>query len=120
VNVCGIKWPFRLNAGRVSVSRETQHVKESLMQIIGMAPGEYLMKPDFGCKVHRRVFDPVNVMALAQGDIEEAIRRWEQRVNVWSVTATVPDNSSGQTQIEVTFEVKGLIQPVTTTATIGG
>jgi len=90
MNITGIKYPFQFHRGRVALSQNGQHLKESIMQIIGTAKGEYLMMPSFGSGVHRRVFDPVNVVALVDGDIREAVRIWEPRVEIVKVEANIP------------------------------
>jgi phage baseplate assembly protein W len=90
--ICGIKFPFQFHAGQVALSKGEQHIKESIMQIIGTAKGEYLMNSEFGTNIRRRIFDPVNVVALLESDIAEALRRWEPRVELMKIS----NSSSGQ------------------------
>jgi phage baseplate assembly protein W len=119
MNITGIKYPLGLHNGRVMLSTGEQHVKESIMQILGTGKGEYLMKPDFGSGLPARVFDPVNVMALAQGDVVEAIRIWEPRAEIRRVTANVDPNEQGVVTLSVEFTLKGQEQPVQANLTIG-
>ena len=41
------------------------------------------MRPDFGCRIHELIFEPANeeTAILASRYIEEAIKRWEPRIN---------------------------------------
>jgi len=119
IDITGIKHPFRFHRGRVALSCNEQHLKESIMQIIGTAKGEYLMMPSFGSDVHRRVFDPVNVVALVDGDIHEAVRIWEPRVEILGVNARLEQSDLGTVGIEIEFRAKGQREPMRADMTIG-
>lgn len=106
----GISFPFRFVNGRVAISNGVQHVKESVMQILGTAKGEYLMRPTFGSDLFRRVFQSTNVVALAEGDVREALRIWERRVKVNSVTSSIDESHLGVVRLGVDFTVKDLGQ----------
>lgn len=69
----GVKWPLTFKNGRVETSSGDQHVKEGVSQLLTFARGEYLMRPQIGCDLHRRAFDPINQAALAEHDIRSAI-----------------------------------------------
>ena len=114
----GISFPFRFVNGRVAVSSGVQHIKESVMQVLGTAKGEYLMRPTFGSDLFRRVFQPTNVVALAEGDVREALRVWEQRVKVNSVSSSVDESELGVVRLGVDFTVKDLGQSAQTEQTI--
>lgn len=86
-DVCGISWPLRFTGGRLAVSSGEDHLRENLAQVIGTAKGEYLGRPDFGCDLHSRVFDPVNTGALMDGDIKEAAAQFEPRLEITEVTS---------------------------------
>ena len=119
MDITGIKFPFGFKRGRVALSRNEQHLKESIMQIIGTAKGEYVMLPAFGSGVHRRVFDPVNVVALVDGDIREAIRIWEPRVEILKVSAGLEHSDLGTVGIAVEFRMKGQREPIRADMTVG-
>ena len=106
------------------------------MQIIGTSKNEYLMKPNFGADLRRRVFDPVNVAALVEGDISAAIRQFEPRVDLLRVSTNQDGGQSamqpglqvlpgisiaelGVLNIEVAFRIKGQNEPTMVTVAIG-
>jgi phage baseplate assembly protein W len=69
-------------------------VRQSIWVILGTAPGERVMRPDFGCGIHDLVHMP-NTAAL-RGMVEQRVRdaltRWEPRIDVVDVRVeTVPD-----------------------------
>lgn len=84
--ILGFASPFRFENGRVAVSAGETHIQQNIMRIIGTAKGEIPFRPDFGCDIHRRVFDPINATALADGDIRDAIAKWEPRAEIIEVT----------------------------------
>lgn len=103
----GIKWPLELYAGRVSVSQGTDHIKESVRQIIAIGKGEYLMKPEFGCDLNRRVFDPVNAVAMIDGDVREALRAFEPRVSVNDTSTDLSRAAEGIVGAVIGFTITG-------------
>jgi hypothetical protein len=82
----GFAHPFRFHNGQVDVSSGVTHIQHNIMRIIGIAKGEIPFRPDFGCDIHRRVFDPINATALADGDIRAAVAKWEPRAEIIEVT----------------------------------
>jgi len=105
--ITGIKWPFTLHLGKVALSRDENHIKESVSQIIGIGRMEYLMRPTLGCSLVERVFDPVNVQALVEGDIKEALERWEPRVKFIRVRGEMKDVPLGKVRMVIEFIIKG-------------
>lgn len=85
----GMKWPFQFRNGSVAMSAGDQHTKEGIMQVIGTAPGEVPLLSNWGCGIHRRVFDPTNQAALAEDDIVEAVARLMPGVDITKVRLEV-------------------------------
>lgn len=83
--ITGWSWPFRFENGRVATSTGVEHLKDNVRNIIATGRLEVPMQPEYGCDLNRRVFDPVNTLALAEGDIREAIARFEPRVRILDV-----------------------------------
>jgi len=98
----GLKFPFRFNArsGGADVStstvREHEHIRESIIQILGTRPGERFMHPEFGSKLKDLVFEQNDsvLKGLIRHHVIDAIRRWEKRVIVTDVSF---DDSSQNT-----------------------
>lgn len=110
--VKGIKFPLEFHAGRVVISEDVQHIKESVVQIIGTGKGEYVLKPDFGSNLSKRIFDPVNISGLVTIDIREALRKYEKRIKLTNVEATLSQAHLGQVNLAITFHLKGRSEPV--------
>lgn len=102
----GIKFPLQFHAGSVVTSTNTDHIRESVLQILAIGKKEYLMRPDFGCDLHRRIFTPVNIIALARGDIEATIKRYETRIDLLGVSLNLDRAPEGVLAINIDFRLK--------------
>ena len=104
----GIHFPVELDSsGRVALSEYEQNIEESLRIIIGTRPGERVMRPEFGCRVHELVFHPNNeaTAALAAFYVREAILKWEPRVDSIKVVAHPDPSQENVMIIKVTYRV---------------
>jgi phage baseplate assembly protein W len=94
----GLAFPLRVDArGGVALSHEDEDVREAIAVILGTAPGERPMRPEFGCGIHDYVFESVDaylVGRLAQ-EVRQALDRWEPRVDVLEVELSIEPNAEG-------------------------
>ena len=84
----GFGFPMRVNAtGGIAMVTDHQELEESMRLILGTAIGERPMRPEFGCRIHDRLFDSINssTFATVEEDVQDAIRMWDPRVNVEQV-----------------------------------
>lgn len=89
----GTGWAFppRVSArGGMALVAGTDEIDGALRMILSTAPGERVMRPEFGCAAWDHVFDPANgsTIGLIEQAVSDAVRRWEPRVEVSAVTAT--------------------------------
>lgn len=112
----GAGWSFPLRAdasGGVALSTGTREIEESIRLILGTAPGERPMRPDFGCAVHDYVFAPAN--AATAGDIADAVRtslrRWEPRIDLRGVDVSFDAVDVGTLYVQVSYSVRGTNDP---------
>jgi hypothetical protein len=90
------------------LSRVEEDIKEAIWIILSTALGERLMHPDFGCAIHDLVFAPNNTStaALARFYVEEALVRWEPRIDVDEVEVQADPAHPNQLLISITYRVK--------------
>ena len=89
----GLKYPFRFQSisGGTEVStattREHEHIRESILQILGTRQGERFMNPEFGSRLNDLVFEQNDevLKGLIRHYAIDAIKRWEKRVEVTCV-----------------------------------
>jgi len=104
----GLKFPVGLDArGNVALSEYEQNIEESILIILGTAPGERVMRPDFGCKIHDFVFWPNNpsTASLVGFYVREALVKWEPRIEDVRVTAAPDPDRENVMLIDITYRV---------------
>jgi phage baseplate assembly protein W len=93
----GLKYPFQFQSvsGGTEVSaattQEHEHIRESILQILGTRQGERLMNPEFGSRLNDLVFEQNDevLKGLIRYYVIDAVRKWEKRVEVQSVSFDV-------------------------------
>ena len=116
----GIAFPMRLGTlGDLALSDGEDSVRDAITIILGTSPGERLMRPEFGCRVHELVFESVD--ALTAGRIEHEVRvaldRWEPRIDVLDVAVNASAQLDGVLRIEIAYrlrasnDVRNLVYP---------
>ena len=80
--------------GGIALLTGTDEIDAALRMILSTAPGERVLRPDFGCAAWDHVFDPGNgtTIGLVEQAVDDAVRRWEPRVEVLGVRATAVDD----------------------------
>jgi uncharacterized protein len=106
----GWKFPVQIDpiTGRVGMSEAEQDIKESIYIILATAPGERLMRPDFGCGIHDLVFSTMNsaTLGLFESRVREAITRWESRVEITNLEVFTKEPSKGKLEINLSCMVR--------------
>jgi len=83
-------------------------IRQSIRMILGTAPGERLMRPDFGCGIHDLVFavnDTATATMVAQS-VREALTSWEPRIDVLDVYAAPDTADRNRLLIEINYQVR--------------
>jgi hypothetical protein len=90
----GPAFPVAVSDGALPLHSGDQKIQESIWLILATAPGERVMRPDFGCGIHDLLFaaNTAQTRALAVQRVQDALTRWEPRIDVLSVDASVPDD----------------------------
>ena len=94
--------------GRVATAEYEDDIRQSILIILETSPGERVMRPNFGCGIHELVFTSVDTTAiqLIKSSVEEALRRWEARVEVIGVTVDEASTREGRLLVEIEYEVR--------------
>lgn len=113
-----IGWKFPVSAdlatGRIKTSSYADNVAESIKLILLTKKGERMMKPDFGCNISRYMFDILDITTLKQIEleIEEAIKKWEYRIDNLQVQVQEDSEQEGQLIINVRYNLLNNSEPV--------
>jgi hypothetical protein len=105
----GWKFPVQLDdRNGVARSSEAEDIEEAIRIILSTAPGERVMRPEFGCGINDYVFSVVNTTTLTQikNAVERALALYEPRIRVESVTAEADETRSGHLLIGIDYTVR--------------
>lgn len=82
----GNGWKFPITpdemTGRIEECSCEESIRQSIYLIIMTRKGERVMRPDFGCDIHKFMFDTVDytTLTMMKHAVEEALIRWEPRI----------------------------------------
>jgi Bacteriophage baseplate protein W len=104
----GLAFPMGLDAtGSIKLVSHDRELEESIRLIIGTAPGERPMRPEYGCGIHNYIFasvDPDTAGRMAS-EVRSALVRWEPRIDVRGVDVTVDPEDHTRAFIEIKYSV---------------
>lgn len=77
------------NAGPIAEAAKDDKITQSIWMILTTAPGERVMRPDFGCGLNQLVFANLSQETIGQvtNAVTLALARWEPRIQVLAVNA---------------------------------
>lgn len=105
----GWNFPPMLNEqGTVALTGDEDEIRQSIRIILGTGPGQRVMRPEFGCRIHELVFAPNNntTAGLASRYVSEALGRWEPRIDVQRVDVTPDPDEPARLLITVEYRVR--------------
>jgi phage baseplate assembly protein W len=105
----GLAFPLQVDRrGGIALARDEQDIDQAIQLILGTAPGERPMRPEFGCGVHDFVFDSIdaNTVGRMEEAIREALDRWEPRIQVMTVGFDLGNADNGLLTIDIGFRVR--------------
>ena len=107
----GTGWAFPVGVdarGRIALVRRERDVEEAMMMILLTPPGQRVMRPDFGCRIHELVFaaNDASTEGLAIYYVEEALTRWEPRIALRQVSAEADPTAPGRLLVRIDYEIK--------------
>ncbi|MEO7497219.1 MAG: GPW/gp25 family protein [Massilia sp.] len=106
----GWAFPVQLDmaTGRVADAAYEDDIRQAIRIIIETAPGERVMRPDFGCGVHALVFEATDTTLLqrVRSEVEAALTRYEARIELTSIGVAAGPDSDGQLLIELEYRVR--------------
>jgi len=96
------------NRGGIEMVEAEWSVRQAILMLIATRPGERVMRPQYGCHLHRLVFSPNDdtTAGLAIHYVRLAIERWEPRIDVIHLDAMGSRNDREQSQLEISLEYR--------------
>ena len=105
----GLAFPLQVNPrGAVALAAGERDIEQSIRIILETAPGERVMRPEFGCRVHELIFAPNNAATegLMIHYVKEALDRWEPRIEVREIEVTTDPGSPSTLLAEIKYTVR--------------
>jgi phage baseplate assembly protein W len=105
----GFYWPLQVDhTGSIRMTDGAPDLDRSMAVILATAPGERVMRPQFGCKIWDLLFEPVtaNLLGLMAQAVRDALAQWEPRVEVEDVRTEPDSNDATLIMITVIYRVK--------------
>ena len=103
----GLSFPLRVEDGKIAWSGYDESIRESIMLILGTAKGERIMRPDFGCGIQELGFsiNDTSTASLAIFYIEEALKKWEPRIELMRVDADADSKDADRLNISIEYRI---------------
>jgi phage baseplate assembly protein W len=105
----GLAFPMGVDhTGAIAMTSGAEDLDRSIRVVLATAPGERVMRPEFGCKIWDLLFEPINAntLGLMAQSVREAVAQWEPRVDVDEVDVTPDPRDGGLVRIAVSFTVR--------------
>lgn len=105
----GFAWPMGVDhTGRIALSDGVPDLDRSIEMVLMTAPGERLMRPQFGCRIWELLFEPVtgNLLGLIAEAVRDALAQWEPRVVVEEVRPEVDPANHALVCIQIGYRVR--------------
>ena len=93
--------------GAIALTDDDCEIEQAIRIILGTLPGQRVMRPEFGCRIHELVFAPntATTAGLAIRYISEALGRWEPRISLRRVEVEPDANEPACLVAQVEYEV---------------
>lgn len=106
----GRGWSFPVDGsdGDVDLVEGETDIEQSIRVILSTAPGERVMRPNFGCGIHSYVFEAVDTtrLTLIEDEVRDALIEWEPRIEVLAVGTELADRSTGRLDVDIEYRVR--------------
>jgi Bacteriophage baseplate protein W len=111
----GVGWQFPITLGRrdaqtadIALARYEDSIHQAIWIILSTAPGERVMRPDFGCGLHNLVFavNSAGTAAQVASEVRQALLRWEPRIEALEVAVTTDASEPTRLLIDIGYRVR--------------
>lgn len=105
----GLAFPLQVDErGSIALAHAEGDIDQAIELILGTAPGERPMRPEFGCEVHDFVFDTIDAAMVGRVDaaIRSALGRWEPRIEVTEIDFDLSGAGEGRLDITIKYRIR--------------
>jgi len=100
------------NRGGIEMIEGKAAVRQAIFTLLATRPGERVMRPNYGCNLHRLVFSPNDdtTAGLAIHYVRQAIERWEPRVEIIRLDSSRSESMPGLLELYLEYRVRATLQ----------
>ncbi|HFD40881.1 MAG TPA: phage baseplate protein [Anaerolineae bacterium] len=105
----GLAFPLQIDPrGGIALASGEHDIEQAIRLILMTAPGERVMRPEFGCRIHELIFAPHDpaTEGLAILYVEEALERWEPRIELREVNVETDAARDGVLLITIRYRIR--------------
>jgi hypothetical protein len=101
----GLRYDAR---GRIALVSENGAVRQSILLLLATRPGERVMRPAYGCEIHKLLFAPADdtTCGLAIHYVKQALERWEPRIDIIRLDAERDPRQPHRLLITLNYRVR--------------
>ena len=99
---------FDAFTGTATLVTADDDIHQSLRILFETRPGERVMHPTFGCRIHDYLFDPMNAATMRKMEtaIAQAILFFEARITLNEIDVHIANAEEGRLLIDLTYTIR--------------
>lgn len=105
----GWKFPFDISErhGGVITSGKKDNIRESVQIILQTEPGERMMHPKFGTRLHQFLFENMDSQTeeMIRREVRHSLYMWEKRIQDIEVETNIGQGKQGELRVTVTYRI---------------
>ncbi len=110
----GWAFPLRTDAtGRIALVSREREIEESMRLILGTAPGERPLRPEFGCAINDFIFanPDASTVGRISAEVRASLERWEPRIAVHDVVVSFDSEDPTLLYIDIRYSISNTNDP---------
>ncbi len=94
--------------GGIDMVEGDDSVRQAILLLLSTVPGERVMRPEYGCLIHRLVFAPndATTAGLAIHYVQRALDVWEPRIDVMALDAERDPEAPERLNVALEYRVR--------------
>jgi len=94
--------------GGIDMVDDQACVRQAILLLLSTIPGERVMRPNYGCDLHKLIFSPNDntTAGLAIHYVRQALDRWEPRIQVTFLDADPNPQEPGRLDIVLEYRLR--------------
>lgn len=105
----GFSWPLEVDhTGSIRLTDGVPDLDAAIRIVLSTAPGERVMRPQFGCRIWDLLFEPVtgNLLGLINEAVRDALAQWEPRIMVDQVDSQPDPVDHSRIAVHIDYRVR--------------